>query len=82
MATVTITGHSCINNASRQPLSERTYLITIHSDTKDTQRISIFWVFFLLFVLSNHRRKSNEEKFDKIGKDEVDYVENTNFYFR
>lgn len=37
---------------------------------------------FLLFVLSNHRRKSNEEKFDKIGKDEVDYVENTNFYFR
>ena len=39
-----------------------------------------FWV-FLLSVLSNHRRKSNEEKFDKIGKDEVDYVENTNFYF-
>ena len=34
-----------------EPLSERTYLITIHSDTKDTQRISIFWVFFSLRII-------------------------------
>ena len=82
MATVTITGHSCINNASIQPLSERTYLITIHSDTKDTQRISIFWVFFCSSYYPTTDGSQNEEKFDKIGKDEVDYVENTNFYFR
>ena len=37
---------------------------------------------FSLSVLSNSRRKSNDKNFDKIGKDEVDYVENTNFYFR
>ena len=27
------------------------YPITIHSDTKDTQRISIFWVFFALRII-------------------------------